>query len=73
MDFYENVNESNISASPTRMIQLGDKENLQSEKQKKIIFIATNPIRDNELNLRTTNYYFFFKNMFLSKTTNTRL
>lgn len=60
MDFYENVNESNISASPTRMIQLGDKGNLQSEKQKKIIFIATNPIRDNELNLRTTNYYYFF-------------
>lgn len=35
MDFYENVNEYNISASPTRMIQLGDKGNLQSEKQKK--------------------------------------
>lgn len=51
MDFYENVNEYNISASPTRMIQLGDKGNLQSEKQKKIILIATNPIRDNELNL----------------------
>lgn len=73
MDFYENVNEYNISASPTRMIQLGDKGNLQSEKQKKIILIATNPIRDNELNLRTTNYYFYLRNMFLSKTTNTRL
>lgn len=66
MDFYENVYES-------RMIQLGDKGNLQPEKQKKIILIATNPIRDNELNLRTTNYYFYLKNMFLSKTTNTRL
>lgn len=64
MDFYENVYESNISASPTRMIQLGDKGNLQSEKQKKIILIATNPIRDNELNLRTTNYYFFLKACF---------
>lgn len=72
MDFYENVYESNISASPTR-IQLGDKGNLQPEKQKKIILIATNPIRDNELNLRTTNYYFYLRNMFLSKTTNTRL
>lgn len=64
MDFYENVNESNISASPTRMIQLGDKGNLQPEKQKKIILISTNPIRDNELNLRTTNYYFYLRNMF---------
>lgn len=73
MDFYENVYESNISASPTRMKQLGVKGNLQSEKQNKIILIATNPIRDNELNLRTTNYYFYLKNMFLSKTTNTRL
>lgn len=73
MDFYENVYESNISASPTRMIQLGDKGNLQPEKQKQIILISTNPIRDNELNLRTTNYYFYLRNMFLSKTTNTRL
>lgn len=73
MDFYENVNEYNISESPTRMIQLGDKGNLQPEKQKKIILISTNPIRDNELNLRTTNYYFYLRNMFLSKTTNTRL
>lgn len=47
MDFYENVYESNISASPTRMKQLGVKGNLQSEKQNKIILIATNPIRDN--------------------------
>lgn len=73
MDFYEHVYESNISASPTRMIQLGDKGNLQPEKQKKIILISTNPIRDNELNLWTTNYYFYLRNMFLSKTTNTRL
>lgn len=73
MDFYENVYESNISASPTRMIQLGDKGNLQPEKQKKINLISTNPFRDNELNLRTTNYYFYLRNMFLSKTTNTRL
>lgn len=39
MDFYENVYESNISASPTRMKQLGVKGNLQSENRKKLFLL----------------------------------
>lgn len=39
MDFYENVNESNISASPTRMIQLGDKGNNLKNRKKLFLLL----------------------------------
>lgn len=54
-----------VSTSSTWRFQLGDKWNVQSEKQQIFILIATNPTRDNELNLRTANEC-WKKLMFLS-------